>query len=261
VRLTLSQFAATGALLVRALPVVLLSVLVFFNTYVWVMSATISQTRISLAMGLLVLIAAVFVVTGTFERARPLLEKATASTRHTERLVGTPFEEMSDPAEPDSLTTGEWFNVIFVLAVTQIAQILMVAIVTASLFFVLGLIVLSPELLAAWTRNGASDGNLVRHSHPDSADGRSHVAVRRGVVRAVLHGEHQCPSDVSAVLLRPAHRRRGGEPRRTRRVPRAGRQGSNQRIELIDYRYCPRFDSVSMARLADELLPVTSVRM
>jgi hypothetical protein len=27
------------------------------------------------------------------------------------------------------------------------------------------------------------------------------------------------------------------------------------------YRYCPRFDSVSMARLADELLPVTSVRM
>ena len=161
VRLTLSQFATTGALLIRALPVVLLSVLVFFNTYVWVMAATINQTRMWLAIGLLVVIAAVFVVSGTFERARPLLVRATASARHTERLVGTPFEDMSDPDEPDSLTTGEWFNVIFVLVVTQIAQILMVALVTASLFFALGLIVLSPELLAAWTRNGASDGSLL----------------------------------------------------------------------------------------------------
>ena len=54
IRLTLSQFAAAGALLIRALPVVLLSVLVFFNTYVWIMSATISQPRLWLALGLLV---------------------------------------------------------------------------------------------------------------------------------------------------------------------------------------------------------------
>jgi hypothetical protein len=165
-RLTLSQFAATGALLVRALPVVLLSVLVFFNTYVWIMSATVSQTRMWSAIGLLGVIAGVFVVAGTFEQAKPLLQKATASPRHAERLVGTPFEHMSEPAEPDPLTKGEWFNVVFVLAATQIARILTVATVTASLFFLLGLIVLSPELLAAWTHNGRSDGNLLGMTIP-----------------------------------------------------------------------------------------------
>jgi hypothetical protein len=166
IRLTLSQFAAAGALLIRALPVVLLSVLVFFNTYVWIMSATISQPRLWLALGLLVAIAAVFVISGTFEKAGPLLQSATASARHAERLVDTPFEHMSDPNEPDPLTTGEWFNVIFVLAATQLAQILMVAVVTASLFFLLGLILLSPELLAAWTRNGSSNGTLLGMTVP-----------------------------------------------------------------------------------------------
>jgi hypothetical protein len=166
IKLTLSQLAAAGALLIRALPVVLLSVLVFFNTYVWVMAAVISETRFWLAIALLVVIAGVFVVSGTFEKASPLLEKATASARHAERLVDTPFEHMSDPDEPDALTKGEWLNVVFVLAATQLAQILMVAVVTASIFFLLGLIVLSPELLAAWTRNGSSDGNLLGMTLP-----------------------------------------------------------------------------------------------
>ncbi len=37
----------------------------------------------------------------------------------------------------------------------------MVAGVAAALFFVIGLILLSGELLAAWTRNGSSDGTLL----------------------------------------------------------------------------------------------------
>jgi hypothetical protein len=165
-RLTLAQFVGAGAQLIRALPVVLLSVLVFFNTYVWIMAATISATRMWTAIGLLAAIAAAFVVAGTFEKARPLLEKATASARHSERLADTPFEDMDEPDEPDALTKGEWFNVVFVLAATQLAQILMVSVVTASVFFALGVIVLSPELLAAWTRNGASDGQLLGMTVP-----------------------------------------------------------------------------------------------
>jgi hypothetical protein len=108
----------------------------------------------------------VFVISGVFEQAKPLLESATASARHAERLVGTPFEEMSEPSDPDPLTKGEWLNVVFILAATQIAQILMVAVVTATVFFALGLIVLSPELLAAWTRNGSTDGQLLGMTLP-----------------------------------------------------------------------------------------------
>src|SRR5262245_22328316 len=50
-RKTASQLAAAGELLIGALPVVLLTVLVFFNTYVWLMAAAISRGRLWLAIG------------------------------------------------------------------------------------------------------------------------------------------------------------------------------------------------------------------
>jgi hypothetical protein len=138
-KLTLSQLAAVGDLLVGALPVVLLTVLVFFNAPVWAMASTISRERLWLALAFLILIAATFVVSGLLKRVESTLESATGSV---------------------ALTRLERFNVVFVLAASQITQILMVAIVTAGIFLVLGLIVLSPELLAMWTRNGPSDGTL-----------------------------------------------------------------------------------------------------
>ena len=73
VRMTLSHLATVGALAVRALPVVLLTALVFFNTYVWLMAATINGTRLVLAMAFLVGIAAAFVISATVERVRPML--------------------------------------------------------------------------------------------------------------------------------------------------------------------------------------------
>jgi hypothetical protein len=144
-KLTLSQLAAVGDLLVGALPVVLLTVLVFFNAPVWAMASTISRERLWLALAFLILIAATFVVSGLLKRVESTLESATGSV---------------------ALTRLERFNVVFVLAASQITQILMVAIVTAGIFLVLGLIVLSPELLAIWTRNGPSDGTLLGMTIP-----------------------------------------------------------------------------------------------
>jgi hypothetical protein len=144
-KLTLSQLAAVGDLLVGALPVVLLTVLVFFNAPVWAMASTISRERLWLALAFLLLIAATFVVSGLLKRVESTLESSTG---------------------PVGLTRLERFNVIFVLAASQITQILMVAVVTAGIFLVLGLIVLSPELLAMWTRNGPSDGTLLGMTIP-----------------------------------------------------------------------------------------------
>ena len=45
-RLTMTQVAAMGVLFVRALPVVLLTVVVFFNTYAWLMASAISRSRL-----------------------------------------------------------------------------------------------------------------------------------------------------------------------------------------------------------------------
>jgi hypothetical protein len=166
VQMTLSHLAAAGSLMMRALPVLLLTFLVFFNSPVWLMAATISRRRLWLALVFLALIAAAFVVSITVDRFRPIMNANNPPDDSESRLAGTPFEAMPDPPDTRPLRRGEQVNVMFMLAASQLAQILAVAVVTALLFFVLGLILLSPELLAAWTRNGSSDGTFLGMTIP-----------------------------------------------------------------------------------------------
>jgi hypothetical protein len=164
-KLAVTQLSAVGQLMLRALPVVLLTVLVFFNSPVWLMAASVGRGRLWLALVFLAMIAAAFLTTSTFERIRPMLTAANPQEQEKEgegnELVGTPFAEMAAPATPDPLTRRERVNVVFVLLVSQLVQILTVAVVTTLIFLVLGLILLNPALLEAWTRNGSSDGQLL----------------------------------------------------------------------------------------------------
>ncbi|MGE2815082.1 hypothetical protein ACQI5H_08050 [Mycobacterium heidelbergense] len=171
VRMMLSHLATVGALAVRALPVVLLTALVFFNTYVWLMAATISGQRLVLAMAFLVSIAAAFVVSATLERVRPMLRSTTVRPNDTQpddtgpddtdKLAGTPFATMLDTHDCAPLKRTERANVVFVLAASQLAQILVVAVVTTAIYFILGLIILSPELLNEWTHTYKSTSTVL----------------------------------------------------------------------------------------------------
>ncbi|WP_082122932.1 hypothetical protein [Mycobacterium nebraskense] len=166
VRMMLSHFAMVGALAVRALPVVLLTALVFFNTYVWLMAATISGNRLGLAMAFLVSIAAAFVISATVERVRPMLKSTAALPEETEHLAGTPFAAMPDAPDCAPLKKTERLNVVFVLAASQLAQILVVAVVTAAIYLILGLIVLSPGLLNEWTHTDKSTATVLGFTLP-----------------------------------------------------------------------------------------------
>jgi len=166
VRMMLSHLATVGALAVRALPVVLLTALVFFNTYVWLMAATISGNRLVLAMAFLISIAAAFVTSATRERVRPMLQSATAPREEPEKLAGTPFATMPNASDCAPLKKAERLNVVFVLAVSQLAQILVVAVVTTAIYLILGLIVLSPELLNEWTHTYKSSATVLGFTLP-----------------------------------------------------------------------------------------------
>ncbi|WP_156745331.1 hypothetical protein [Mycobacterium sp. 1165178.9] len=166
VRMMLSHFATVGALAVRALPVVLLTALVFFNTYVWLMAATISGNRLALAMAFLVTIAAAFVSSATRERVRPMLQSATVPRDEPEKLAGTPFAAMPAASDGAPLKKSERLNVVFVLAVSQLAQIMVVAVVTTAIYLILGLIVLSPELLNEWTHTYQSSATVLGFTLP-----------------------------------------------------------------------------------------------
>jgi hypothetical protein len=158
VRLTGSHLASVGALFARALPVVLLTVLVFFNGYVWAMATKISRDRMWLVIGFLILIASAFLLSGIVERVRPMLAARSVRADDDSRLTDTPFAAMPDPSTASPLTRAERINVIFVVVASQITQIAMVAVVTGAIFFILGLLALSPDLLTDWTRGGSAQG-------------------------------------------------------------------------------------------------------
>jgi hypothetical protein len=143
-----------------------LSVGVFFNTGVWAMAATLSPGRFGLAMVIFFVIAAAFVVQGTLEHARPTLMAATPPSRHAQRLVGTPFEDMAHPVDVRPLTRSERINVMFVLAASQLVRILTVAFVTQMLFLLVGLVLLTPELLQEWSQHSPSYGSLLGYPVP-----------------------------------------------------------------------------------------------
>lgn len=166
VRMMLSHLTTVGALVVRALPVVLLTALVFFNTYVWLMAATISGERLGLAMAFLVSIAAAFVVSATRERARPMLRSTAALPKDTEGLADTPFAAMPDTSDCAPLKRTERLNVVFVLAASQLAQIMVVTVVTATIYLILGLIVLTPSLLKEWTHTYTSTATVLGFTLP-----------------------------------------------------------------------------------------------
>ncbi|WP_431232225.1 hypothetical protein ACQ856_22500 [Mycolicibacterium psychrotolerans] len=164
---TMSNLALASGMFVRALPVVLLTFLVFFNTYVWLMAAIVSRERLWLAIGFLFAIAAAFLVSSTLERVRPILGETTAAPEDADRLAGTPFEGIADEPGVDPLSRAERANVVFVVAASQVGQVLTVALATGAIFFVLGLIVLSPPLLASWTRDsGRNDGHILGMTLP-----------------------------------------------------------------------------------------------
>jgi hypothetical protein len=165
-RLTTVQAAAMGALFARALPVMLLTVVVFLNPFAWGLASTLSQARLWMALGFLVFLSATFLVSASHSRVRTMLEAVDVPHDVDHDLTATPFAALADPPANEPLIRGERFNAVTVLAAAQIAHLMMVAISTAAIYFVLGLIVLSPSLLAKWSGNGASDGTILGMTVP-----------------------------------------------------------------------------------------------
>lgn len=165
-RMTLSNLALAGGMFVRALPVVLLTFLVFFNTYVWLMTSLISRGRLWLGIGFLVLISGAFLVSSTLAEVRRLATTPQADSAQSARLAGTPFENVPDAVDV-RITTPERLNAVFVVAMTQMVHVLTVAVMTGAVFFILGMILVSPEVLDAWTRGaGRPDGHVLGMTLP-----------------------------------------------------------------------------------------------
>lgn len=166
VRIMLTNLASIGDLFVRALPVLLLTMLVFFNGPAWKMAATVTRGRLWLALLFLVLIAASFLLSGTMGQVRPILAPEAKRPEHAQMLVGTPFEHLPDRPRRKPLSKAERINVVFVLALSQFVRVLTVALSTGLIFLVFGLILISPDLLIELTGQGRFDGEILTMTLP-----------------------------------------------------------------------------------------------
>jgi hypothetical protein len=68
--------------------------------------------------------------------------------------------------EVQSLTRRERFNVVLTLVTSQLARILTVVFVTQMVFFVVGLVMLTPELLREWTQHSPTHATLFGYPIP-----------------------------------------------------------------------------------------------
>ena len=140
-RVAVGQLRSAGRLVVRTLPVVLLTVLVFFNSVVWAIAAHLGASRMMLLIGFLALIEMGFLMSGISDH----LPTAGTAAAH-EGLADTPFVLMPPAADSGPLRRTERANLLLVATISQVTQMVILAAVTGAVFFVMGLIVLNPAV-------------------------------------------------------------------------------------------------------------------
>jgi hypothetical protein len=125
-----SQLAASLKLLTRAVPVLLIFMIVLFvNTESWQVFSDVSDPALAGVIALFFVVGSVFVVA-----------RLPAEVRELERDVG------ADPA----LTGRQRFNVGFVLFVSQGLQVLVVSVLVGAFFVAFGALAITPEVVEVW---------------------------------------------------------------------------------------------------------------
>jgi len=141
-RTTVVHFRSAARLLFRALPVVLLTILVFFNAPVWTISSNLDGLRTGLLVVFLGAVATSYLVAGLLDSVGPLMRT---------------WQEAPGPdGDRRPLTAAERANVVLVAAASQIIQAAAIAVVIGLLYLLLGLIVLNPANIAHLTGGGAA---------------------------------------------------------------------------------------------------------
>jgi hypothetical protein len=132
------QVTAVGTLVARALPLVVLIVLVFFTGELWQLSARIPRARLWQTIAFLLSISAVFLIATLRDEVRAIREQRGAAER--------------------PLSRAEMANVLIVMLLAQFLQIALFAVVIFSFFLGLGLIALPPEVIEMWTGSPSEQG-------------------------------------------------------------------------------------------------------
>lgn len=142
------ELGALGNLMSRALPLLMLTVVVFFTGELWQLSARATRQRLWETVGFLALVALLFMVTTIRDEVRALREDRAEQDYAAQLLADTPFSAPADART--ALSKGELFNVVAVMVVSQAIQVVLFTAGLFAFFLALGIIAIPFDVMVLW---------------------------------------------------------------------------------------------------------------
>ncbi|MDT5013102.1 MAG: hypothetical protein QOH57_4719, partial [Mycobacterium sp.] len=159
-RFAWTQFGALGALLSRGLPLLMITVLVFFTADLWQLTARLTRERLWWTVGFLSLVAVAFAIATIQDEVRLLREDRASPTPAAELLRATPLEEHAGkPVAPTALSGPEKVNVVAVMLVSQAIQVVLFTAGIFAFFLILGIIAVPDDVAVMWSQETTCPGS------------------------------------------------------------------------------------------------------
>jgi hypothetical protein len=145
------QLGALGTLMSRALPLLMLTVVVYFTGELWQLSARTSRERLWQTVGFLSIVAVMFMVSTIRDEVLALREDRAEEKDPAQMLANTPLA-MDDGHQParTPLSLGEHVNVVAVMVVSQAIQVVLFTGGLFAFFLVLGIIAIPDDVTVLW---------------------------------------------------------------------------------------------------------------
>jgi hypothetical protein len=146
------QLGALGTLMSRALPLLMLTVLVYFTGELWQLSARMTRQRLWQTIGFLAIVAIVFMVTTIRDEVNALREERAERSDAATLLAGTPLaiDAGHEPARTP-LSRAEQVNVVAVMVVAQAIQVVLFTTGLFAFFLVLGIVSVPDDVAVLWS--------------------------------------------------------------------------------------------------------------
>lgn len=151
-RYALVQFGALGTLMSRALPLLMLTVVVYFTGELWQLAARMTRQRLWQTVGFLALVAIVFMVTTIRDEVQALRDDRAEQHDPARLLAGTPLQiDTGHQPVRTPLSLAEQVNVVAVMVVSQAIQVVFFTIGLFAFFLALGVIAVPDDVTVLWS--------------------------------------------------------------------------------------------------------------
>jgi hypothetical protein len=146
------QLGALGTLMSRALPLLMLTVVVYFTGELWQLAARMTRQRLWQIIGFLAFVALIFVVTTIRDEVRALRDDLAERNDPASLLAGTPLQVPPGERIPrTALSRAEQINVVAVMVVSQAIQVVFFTAGVFAFFLALGIIAVPDDVAVLWS--------------------------------------------------------------------------------------------------------------